>query len=107
MAEQKELVVNEDYLYALGFVSKPAIYPNSSWKNTTLPIVVTYVLYDEHSQAIGLVMCVAKYLPDRAILVYNLGIPDYQLLLVKTHSTFSIILFKFKLLLLTKLIYVL
>ncbi|CAH1736110.1 unnamed protein product [Aphis gossypii] len=84
VAEQKELVVNEDYLYALGFVSKPAIYPDSSWKNTTLPIVVTYVLDDEHSQAIGLVMCVAKYLPDRAILVYNLGIPDYQLLLMQT-----------------------
>lgn len=83
VAEQKELVVNEDYLYALGFVAKPAIYPDSSWKNTTLPIVVTYVLEDEHSQAIGLVICVTKYLPDRAILVYNLGIPDYQLNLVR------------------------
>lgn len=83
VAEQKELVVNEDYLYALGFVAKPAIYPDSSWKNSTLPIVVTYVLDGEHSQAIGLVTCVVKYLPDHAILVYNLGIYDYQLNLVR------------------------
>lgn len=92
VAEQKELVVNEDYLLTLGFVTKPAIYPSSSWKNTTLPVVVTYVLDDEHSQAIGLVMCSAKYLPNHAILVYNLGISDYQLLLVS--FKLYVILFK-------------
>jgi len=83
VAEQKELVVNEEYLFRLGFVAKPAVYPNAAWKNTTLPIVVTYVLDDEHSQAIGLVTCTAKYLPDHVILVYNLGISDYQLVLVR------------------------
>lgn len=83
VAEQKELVVNEDYLFSLGFVIKPAIYPNTVWKNTTLPVVVTYVLDGEHSQAIGLVTCAAKYMTDHAILVYNLGISDYQLLLVR------------------------
>lgn len=83
MAEQKELVVDEEYLFSLGFVIKPAIYPDTVWRNTTLPVVVTYVLDDEHSQAIGLVMCVAKYLPDHALLVYNLGISDYQLVIVR------------------------
>lgn len=83
VAEQKELVVNEDYLFALGFVAKPAVYPDASWKNTSLPVVVTYVLDDEHSQTVGLVMSAAKYLPDHAILVYNLGISDYQLVLVR------------------------
>lgn len=77
------MVVNKDYLFSLGFVTKPALYPNTFWKNTSLPVVITYVLDDEHSQAIGFVTCVAKYLPDHAILVYNLGIPDYQLLLVR------------------------
>lgn len=85
MAEQKELVVNTEYLFTLGFVPNPAVYPNTSWKNTTLPVVVTYVLDDDHSQAIGLVTCAAKYLPDHAILVYNLGISDYQLVLVSTY----------------------
>lgn len=83
VAEQKELVVNEDYLLELGFVTNPAIYPHVAWKNTTLPVIVTYVLDDEHSQAIGLVTCAAKYLPDHAILVYSLGISDYQLVLVR------------------------
>lgn len=83
VAEQKELVVNEDYLLELGFVANPAIYPHVAWKNTTLPVIVTYVLDDEHSQAIGLVTCAAKHLPDHAILVYSLGISDYQLVLVR------------------------
>jgi len=83
VAEQKELVVDENYLSSLGFVAKPALYPDAFWKNATLPVVVTYVLDDDHSQAIGLVMCAAKYLPNHTILVYNLGISDYKLLLVR------------------------
>lgn len=92
-AEQKELVVNGDYLFSLGFVVKPAVYPDTYWRNTTLPVIATYVLDDEHSQAIGLVMCAAKYLPDHAILVYNLGISDYQLVLVRRNI---VILFVYK-----------
>lgn len=82
VAEQKELVINDEYLFSLGFISNPAIYPHSFWKNTTLPVIVTYVLDDEHSLTIGLITCAAKYLPDHAILVYNLGISDYQLVIV-------------------------
>ncbi|XP_050436139.1 uncharacterized protein LOC126842938 [Adelges cooleyi] len=82
IAEQKELVVNDEYLVSLGFISSPALYPAKFWKNTTLPVVVTYVLDGEHGQTIGLIRCINKYLSNHIILMYNLGIPDYQLRLM-------------------------
>lgn len=39
------LVADEKYLTLLGFTENPRLYPVSVWKNTSLPIIVTYVSF--------------------------------------------------------------
>nr|CAI5861078.1 unnamed protein product [Callosobruchus analis] len=76
-AETKTLNADEKYLSILGFSQIPRLYPKNVWKNTSLPVVVTYVTNGQESQAIGLILNVAKILPNNTILVYNLGISDH------------------------------
>ncbi|XP_050522935.1 uncharacterized protein LOC126895279 [Daktulosphaira vitifoliae] len=83
IAEQKELVVNNEYLYSLGFVSNAPLYQIKPMNNSTLPFIVTYVMDNEHGQVVGLARCVNKYLPNHLIFIYNLGVPEYQLGLMK------------------------
>ncbi|KAJ8980548.1 hypothetical protein NQ317_001055 [Molorchus minor] len=64
-AEAKTLNADEEYLNLFG--------------NTSLPVIVTYVLNGQESQAIGLIINVAKIVPNNTILVYNLGLGDYAL----------------------------
>jgi hypothetical protein len=42
-AEEKRFLADDKYLTLLGFSENPRLYPNATWKNTSLPIVVTYV----------------------------------------------------------------
>ncbi|XP_018579100.1 uncharacterized protein LOC108917126 [Anoplophora glabripennis] len=78
-AETKTLIADEKYLNLLGFTDEPRLFPKDIWKNTSLPVVVTYVLDGQESQAIGLIINIAKVLPNNTILVYNLGLGDYAL----------------------------
>lgn len=77
--ERKKLIADEKYLRLLGFSDRPRLFPTDVWKNTSLPVIVTYVLEGEHSQAIGLINNVARVLPNNTILVYNLGLDEYSL----------------------------
>ncbi|XP_072378207.1 uncharacterized protein [Diabrotica undecimpunctata] len=81
-AETKTLNADEKYLNLLGFTEEPRLYPRDVWRNTSLPVVVTYVHDGEESQAIGLILNMARVLPNNTILVYNLGLDDqgYKLL---------------------------
>lgn len=78
-AETKTLIADEKYLNLLGFTDEPRLFPKDIWKNTSLPVVVTYVLDGRESQAIGLIINIAKVLPNNTILVYNLGLGEYAL----------------------------
>ncbi|XP_066998338.1 uncharacterized protein [Anabrus simplex] len=42
-AQEKRLVADSKYLKRLGFTQHPRLYPHSVWKNTTLPVVITYI----------------------------------------------------------------
>lgn len=75
-AETKTLNADEKYLNLLGFTDSPRLYPKDIWKNTSLPVVVTYALNGQESLAIGLIINVAKILPNNTVLVYNLGLSD-------------------------------
>jgi hypothetical protein len=42
-AEEKRFLADDKYLTLLGFTEHPRLYPAAIWKNTSLPIIVTYV----------------------------------------------------------------
>jgi hypothetical protein len=42
-AEEKRFLADDKYLTMLGFTENPRLYPAAIWKNTSLPIIVTYV----------------------------------------------------------------
>jgi hypothetical protein len=42
-AEEKRFLADDKYLILLGFTDNPRLYPAAIWKNTSLPIIVTYV----------------------------------------------------------------
>jgi hypothetical protein len=42
-AEEKRFLADDKYLTLLGFTDSPRLYPAAIWKNTSLPIIVTYV----------------------------------------------------------------
>ncbi|CAH1986599.1 unnamed protein product [Acanthoscelides obtectus] len=88
-AEAKTLNADEKYLHLLGFTQSPRLYPTNIWRNTSLPVVVTYVSNGEESQAVGLILNVAKILPNNTILVYNLGISDHALKMLTNYCNSS------------------
>lgn len=98
-AEKKNLVADEKYLKILGFTDKPRLYPNDTWHNTSLPVVVTYVFDGQESQAIGLISNIGKILTNNTLLVYNLGLGTYSLQTVGfikiKHSTIYCNILKF------------
>lgn len=73
------MVADEKYLTLLGFVEKPRLYPGDVWQNTSLPVIVTYVLEGQESQAVGFINNVGKVLPNNTILIYDLGLHNYGL----------------------------
>lgn len=76
--ERKELITDKKYLKALGFTANPRLYPTSVWHNVTLPIVVTAVSSGDAKQAIGFVGAVRHHLPDRNMVIYDLGLGDFE-----------------------------
>ncbi|XP_018324426.1 uncharacterized protein LOC108736477, partial [Agrilus planipennis] len=81
LQEQSNRVLDADdkYLNLLGFNNEPRIYPKDIWSNTSLPIVVSYVMEGQESQAVGLINNFARILPNNTILIYNLGLGNYGL----------------------------
>lgn len=77
-AETKTFVADEKYLSRLGLTAETRrLYPDDIWHNSTLPVIVTYVMEGQESQAVGLLNNLAKLLPNNSILVYNLGLGNY------------------------------
>lgn len=77
-AETKTFVADEKHLARLGLTAETRrLYPDDMWYNSTLPVIVTYVMEGQESQAVGLINNLAKLLPNNSILVYNLGLGNY------------------------------
>lgn len=73
---------DEEFLTALDFTTNPRLFPKDIWRNTSLPVVITYVFDGQESQAVGLIFSVSKVLPNNTILVYNMGLSDSGLKMV-------------------------
>lgn len=78
-AEEKRFLADDKYLTMLGFTESPRLYPAAVWKNTSLPIIVTYVLDGDEQQGIGFARNIAHFLPNHTTLIYNLGLGQYEL----------------------------
>lgn len=91
--ETKSLNADEGFLIALDFTDNPRLFPKDIWKNTSLPVVVTYIFDGQESQAIGFIFSVSKVLPNNTILVYNMGLSDSGLKLV-SHIAQNILFLK-------------
>lgn len=87
-AETKTLNADEEFLTVLDFTNNPRLFPKDIWRNTSLPVVVTYVFDGQESQAIGLILSVSKVLPNNTILVYNMGLSDSSLKMVSHYCIY-------------------
>lgn len=63
----------------LGFNNEPRLYPNATWHNTSLPIIVTYLFDGQESLVVGLMNNVARVFPNNTLLVYHFGLGSYTL----------------------------
>ncbi|KDR16172.1 uncharacterized protein LOC110832850 [Zootermopsis nevadensis] len=88
-AEEKRFLADDKYLTMLGFTDSPRLYPAAIWKNTSLPIIVTYVLDGHEQQGIGFSRNVAHFLPNHTTLIYNLGLGQYGLQMLQGHCNSS------------------
>lgn len=88
-AEEKRFLADDKYLTLLGFTESPRLYPAAVWKNTSLPIIVTYVLDGDEQQGIGFARNIAHFLPNHTTLIYNLGLGQYELQMLQSHCNSS------------------
>ena len=93
-AEAKTFVSDEKYLAPIGLGPNPRLYPKDTWRNTSLPVFVTYVMEGQESQAVGVINNISKLLPNNTILVYNLGLGNYGLRTVSFRTNVSIASFE-------------
>ena len=78
----KELSVDETYLELLGFTKNPQLYPESIDNTLSLPVVVTGVTSRNYESAFTLIESVRKYLPDKQMFIFDLGLGSYELVTV-------------------------
>ena len=72
--DRKRLVVDETYLKLLGFVDKPRLYPKGVDATVKLPIIGTAVSSKDLFTVFPLIDSVRKYLPEKSVVVFDLGL---------------------------------
>uniref|UniRef100_T1JNL5 Hexosyltransferase n=1 Tax=Strigamia maritima TaxID=126957 RepID=T1JNL5_STRMM len=77
--EQRELITEEKYLIALGFVSQPNLYKEDEKRDFSLPVLVTAVSPGQFQQAIEFVKASHHFLPDYPVLIYTLNLERNEL----------------------------
>lgn len=70
------------YMELLGFSSSPRLYPHFVEKGVQLPVIVTGVTARDYENAILLVESVHKYLHNKTVVIFDLGLGSYELLKV-------------------------
>lgn len=70
--EERHLVQEERYLGLVGLAGHVEL-----WKNTTVPVLMTYARDDDHALVVSFIQAAQK-LPY-TILVYNIGLKPYSL----------------------------
>ena len=74
--------LDHTYLELLGFVSSPKLYPDATFKGLSLPVIATGVTADNYENAMALVGSVQRFLPNRTVIIYDLGLGSYEMLKV-------------------------
>ncbi|CAB3387646.1 Hypothetical predicted protein [Cloeon dipterum] len=89
--EEKTLEVDLKYLNLIGLKRPPPVkyYPADAWTNSSLPVIVTAVTYDEEFNAIGFVRNAQHFAPNHTVMVYNLGLGQAELENVLRHCNHS------------------
>ncbi|XP_059482802.1 uncharacterized protein LOC132200955 [Neocloeon triangulifer] len=89
--EEKTLEVDPKYLNLVGLQKDTPVkyYPSSAWTNSSLPVIVTSVTYDEEFDAIGFVRNAHHFAPNHTVMVYNLGLGQAELENVLRHCNHS------------------
>lgn len=75
--------LNGVYLELLGFMPSPRLYPHFVEKGIHLPVIVTGVTARDYENAILLVESVHKYLHNKTVVIFDLGLGSYELLKLK------------------------
>ncbi|CAG0888109.1 unnamed protein product [Cyprideis torosa] len=78
-AFEQKFTAEQSVLESLGFVPNPRLYPKDVWTNITTPPIVTGAFSGQFKVASGFIKNVHHYLPDRFIILYDLGFSTYQL----------------------------
>ena len=81
MSGAKELAVDDTYLELLGFTDHPRLYPDIN-AEAAAPVIVTGVTSRNYQNAFDLIDSVRKYLPDRHVQIFDLGLGSYELVKV-------------------------
>ena len=80
--DEREINLDETYLELLGFTDHPKLFPDSTDAKEHVPVVVTGVYSSNYEKAFMLIESVQKYLPDRQVMIFDLGLGSYELVKV-------------------------
>ncbi|XP_043189277.1 uncharacterized protein LOC122363738 isoform X2 [Amphibalanus amphitrite] len=75
---EERLKVDSKYLTALGFTSSPRVFPNHTWTNVTLPVIVTAAASGQGEQVTGLVLSARRHQSQLPVVVFDLGLGRYE-----------------------------
>ncbi len=78
----KELRVDDMYLELLGFTKNPLLYPDSIENPKNVPVIVTGVTSRNYENAFVLIESIRKYLPEKQMVIFDLGLGSYELVTV-------------------------
>jgi len=81
----KYLYIQKQYDYILpilGFLANPVLYPESHHQDQDLPVFVTTVHSKDLHSFHKFLSSFRLYFPQKKLLVYNLGLSDYEFTLV-------------------------
>jgi len=87
--KDRDLEADEKYLDLLGFGDNARHYPDNVWRNSSLPVIVSYIKQGETEQGVGLARNIAHFLPNHTLLLYNFGLPESDIQLLASHCNSS------------------
>ena len=74
----KETSMSGTYLELLGFSDSPSLYPEGTDESLHVPVVVTSVTSGTYENAFQLIKSVQKHLPDKQVMIFDLGLGSYE-----------------------------
>lgn len=76
--------LDKTYLELLGFVPKPTLFPNRTYKHINPPVIVTGATSDNYDNSLNVLTTVRFQLPNYTFVIYDLGLGSYETLKVRS-----------------------